>query len=243
MAFIVDERIEAYAEAHTTPPLDLLARLAQETKETLRSPQMLTGTIEGRFLELLVFGTGARRVLEIGTYSGYSALSMAAGLPPDGRIDTCEIEPKHAEVAQPLHRREPVCRPDHSSSRAGAGVDRGARRRLRLRLHRRRQGQLRELPRGGVAAAHRGRVDRDRQHALERQGARPAGRGLARDRGSERRDRRGRAARGRAADGPGRRHARRRGALLDGADPSERDSTLRRCAYWSPAARSATPAV
>jgi caffeoyl-CoA O-methyltransferase len=100
MAFVVDERIEAYAEAHTTPPLDLLARLAQETKETLRSPQMLTGTIEGRFLELLVFGTGARRVLEIGTYSGYSALSMAAGLPPEGRIDTCEIEPKHAEVAR-----------------------------------------------------------------------------------------------------------------------------------------------
>jgi caffeoyl-CoA O-methyltransferase len=100
MAFIVEERIEAYAEAHTTPPLDLLARLAQETRETLRSPQMLTGTIEGRFLELLVFGTGARRVLEIGTYSGYSALSMAAGLPPDGRIDTCEIEPKHAEVAR-----------------------------------------------------------------------------------------------------------------------------------------------
>jgi caffeoyl-CoA O-methyltransferase len=100
MAFVVDERIEGYAEAHTTPPLDLLARLAQETKETLRSPQMLTGTIEGRFLELLVFGTGARRVLEIGTYSGYSALSMAAGLPPDGRIDTCEIEPKHAEVAR-----------------------------------------------------------------------------------------------------------------------------------------------
>ena len=93
MAFIVEERIEAYAETHTTPPLDLLARLAQETQETLRAPQMLTGPIEGRFLELLVFGVGARRVLEIGTYSGYSALSMAAGLPPDGRIDTCEIDP------------------------------------------------------------------------------------------------------------------------------------------------------
>jgi caffeoyl-CoA O-methyltransferase len=100
MAFIVEERIEAYAEAHTTPPLDLLARLAAETQETLRSPQMLTGRIEGRFLELLVFGVGAKRVLEIGTYSGYSALSMAAGLPPDGRIDTCEIDPQHAEVAR-----------------------------------------------------------------------------------------------------------------------------------------------
>jgi caffeoyl-CoA O-methyltransferase len=100
MAFIVEERIEDYAEAHTTPPPQLLARLAQETRETLRAPRMLTGTIEGRFLELLVFGVGARRVLEIGTYSGYSALSMAAGLPPDGRIDTCEIDPQHAEVAR-----------------------------------------------------------------------------------------------------------------------------------------------
>ena len=100
MAFIVEERIEAYADEHTTPPLDLLAQLAQETQETLRAPQMLTGRIEGRFLELLVFGVGAKRVLEIGTYSGYSALSMAAGLPPDGRIDTCEIDPTHAEVAR-----------------------------------------------------------------------------------------------------------------------------------------------
>ncbi|MBA2384271.1 MAG: class I SAM-dependent methyltransferase [Actinobacteria bacterium] len=100
MAFIVEERLEEYAEAHTTTPPDLLARLAQETRETLRSPQMLTGAVEGRLLELLVFGVGARRVLEIGTYSGYAALSMAAGLPPDGRIDTCEIEPRHAEVAR-----------------------------------------------------------------------------------------------------------------------------------------------
>ena len=196
MAFIVDERIEAYAEAHTTPPLDLLARLAQETKETLRSPQMLTGTIEGRFLELLVFGTGARRVLEIGTYSGYSALSMAAACLPTAASTRCEIEPKHAEVARRYIAAEPVRRPDHRPPRAGSGVDRGARGRLRLRLHRRGQGELRELPRGGPATAHRACADRDRQHALEREGARPAGRGLARDRGLERCDRRRRAARG-----------------------------------------------
>ena len=97
---LVEEGVEQYAEAHTTPPTDLLAALAQETRETLRNPRMLTGTVEGRLLELLVFGVGAKRVLEIGTYSGYSALSMAAGLPPDGRIDTCEIDPQHAEVAR-----------------------------------------------------------------------------------------------------------------------------------------------
>jgi predicted O-methyltransferase YrrM len=97
---IVDPDVERYAEEHTTPPEPLLASLAEETQRTLPSPQMLTGPIEGRFLELLVFATGARRVLEIGTYSGYSALSMAAGLPPDGRIDTCEIDERHAEVAR-----------------------------------------------------------------------------------------------------------------------------------------------
>jgi caffeoyl-CoA O-methyltransferase len=97
---ITNPEIEAYAEAHTTPPDALLASLAQETRETLESPGMLTGTIEGRFLELLVHGLGARRVLEIGTYSGYGTLSMAAGLPPDGTIDTCEIDERHAEVAR-----------------------------------------------------------------------------------------------------------------------------------------------
>jgi caffeoyl-CoA O-methyltransferase len=97
---IVPDPIDAYAEAHTTPPTELLAALAEETRATMSAPQMLTGTVEGRFLELLVFGTGARRVLEIGTFTGYSALSMAAALPEGGRIDTCDIEPKHVEVAQ-----------------------------------------------------------------------------------------------------------------------------------------------
>jgi predicted O-methyltransferase YrrM len=100
MSFIVPEEIEAYAAAHTTPPEELLAELAVETKATLRSPQMLTGPIEGRLLELLVHGVKAKRVLELGTYSGYSSLSMAAGLAEGGHIDTCEVDEKHAEVAR-----------------------------------------------------------------------------------------------------------------------------------------------
>jgi predicted O-methyltransferase YrrM len=100
VSFIVNEEIEDYAAAHTTPPVDLLQSLTAETQETLQSPQMLTGTIEGRFLEVLVHGLQAKRVLELGTYSGYSALSMAAGLPEGGHIDTCEFEEKHAEVAR-----------------------------------------------------------------------------------------------------------------------------------------------
>ena len=97
---IIRPEIEEFVEAHTSAPSALLQALAEETRATLDVPQMLTGPVEGRFLELLVFGLGARRVLEIGTYSGYSALSMAAGLPADGRIDTCELEQKHAEVAR-----------------------------------------------------------------------------------------------------------------------------------------------
>jgi caffeoyl-CoA O-methyltransferase len=100
MSFLVDEAVEAYAEAHTTSPDAALAALAEETRATMSAPQMLTGVIEGRFLELLVFASGARRVLELGTFTGYSALSMAAALPPGGRIDTCDVEPRHVEVAQ-----------------------------------------------------------------------------------------------------------------------------------------------
>jgi caffeoyl-CoA O-methyltransferase len=107
MSFVVPEEIERYAEEHTTPPTDLLAALAEETRSTLPSPAMLTGTIQGRLLELLVFGLGARRVLEIGTYSGYGTLSMAAGLPADGRIDTCEIDEAHAAVARRYVARSP----------------------------------------------------------------------------------------------------------------------------------------
>lgn len=107
MSFIVPEEIEAYAERHTTPPEELLVELAAETKATLSFPEMLTGSVQGRLLELLVYALQARRVLELGTFSGYSALSMAAGLPADGRIDTCELEETQAEVARRYIARSP----------------------------------------------------------------------------------------------------------------------------------------
>ncbi len=104
---IVPEDIERYAEEHTTPPEELLQELEAETKATLSYPQMLAGAAQGRFLELLVHAIGAQRVLEIGTYSGYSALSMAAGLATDGRIDTCEIDEQRADVARRYIARSP----------------------------------------------------------------------------------------------------------------------------------------
>jgi predicted O-methyltransferase YrrM len=121
MAFIVQDEIERYAEDHTTPQRPLLEELAAETRETLQIPQMLTGVIEGRFLELLVHASGARRVLELGTYSGYSALSMAAGLPEGGRIDTCEIDPTAAEVARRYIGRSPYA--DRITVHLGPGLE------------------------------------------------------------------------------------------------------------------------
>ena len=61
---------------------------------------MLTGPIAGRLLELLIWFGRPQRVLEIGTFSGHSALAMAGALPEGGRIDTCELDPTHAEMAQ-----------------------------------------------------------------------------------------------------------------------------------------------
>jgi caffeoyl-CoA O-methyltransferase len=100
VADVVPEAIERYAEEHTTPPSDLLRRLAEETRAELRSPTMLSGVVAGRLLELLVFALRPQRVLEVGTYSGYGTISMAGMLPPGGRIDTCEVDEAHAAVAR-----------------------------------------------------------------------------------------------------------------------------------------------
>ena len=101
-AYIVDDAIEAYAAAHTTPPDPALLELERETRATLASPGMLTGDIEGRFLEFLVFLARPQLVLEIGTYSGYSAISMARALEAGARIVTCELLDEHADVAERL---------------------------------------------------------------------------------------------------------------------------------------------
>jgi caffeoyl-CoA O-methyltransferase len=90
---------EQYAALHTTAPTAALTALVADTHAELSSPQMLSGPVEGRLLELLVHAVRAELVLELGTYSGFSALSMAAGLAPGGRIVTCEVSPKHAEFA------------------------------------------------------------------------------------------------------------------------------------------------
>lgn len=104
---VIDPRIEEYVERLTTPHESLLAELSRETAKELGSPQMLTGPVAGRLLEMLVWFGQPRRVLEIGTFSGHSALAMAAALPEGGRIDACEIDPERAAFAQRYFDRSP----------------------------------------------------------------------------------------------------------------------------------------
>jgi caffeoyl-CoA O-methyltransferase len=97
---ITDPRVEEYARLHSSPEPALLAEVMRSTREFSGSYGMLTGHLEGRFLKMLAAISGARRILEIGTYTGYSALSMAEALPADGRIITCELNERHAELAR-----------------------------------------------------------------------------------------------------------------------------------------------
>jgi caffeoyl-CoA O-methyltransferase len=118
---IVNPAVEQYAEEHTTPPDPAMAELARETRDSLPFPQMLTGTVEGRLLEMLVWIGRPRRVLELGTYSGYSALAMAAALPEGGRIITCEVDAGHAAFAQRHVDASPYA--DRIEIRVGRALD------------------------------------------------------------------------------------------------------------------------
>ncbi|MGZ4270084.1 MAG: O-methyltransferase [Solirubrobacteraceae bacterium] len=94
------EQIDAYAAAHSTPLEPLLAELDAATHASLNAPQMLSGPVVGRLLRTLAWLTHPRLILEIGTYSGYSALAMAPALAADGRLVTCEVDEEHAAFAQ-----------------------------------------------------------------------------------------------------------------------------------------------
>jgi len=100
MERIVDKRLEEYAKGATTPATELHRRLAVETWDSIDCPQMQVGAIEGRLLTILVRLCGARRAVEIGSFTGYSGLHIAEGLPEDGQLITCDIDPVATEVAR-----------------------------------------------------------------------------------------------------------------------------------------------
>jgi len=96
----IPRELNDLADRFTTPADRFLQRLEDETREFSDRPQMLSGAVNGRLLEALVFVMQPKLVLEIGTFTGYGALSMARALPPDGRIITLESDPEHAAFAR-----------------------------------------------------------------------------------------------------------------------------------------------
>jgi len=100
MKNIIDEEVEQFAYEHTKQESELFRRLRDETYAKMSSPHMQVGRIEGKFLQMLVRLSSAKHILEIGTFTGYSALMMAEGLPKDGRLITCEIDPRAEEIAK-----------------------------------------------------------------------------------------------------------------------------------------------
>jgi len=118
---IVDEKIEQYAAAHTTPVDPFFERLAAETREKMTAPQMMVGLLEGRLLEFLVRLSGARMVVELGTFTGWSSISMASGLPPGGRVVTCDVNPEAQEIARRYAEEAGVA--DRIDYRLGPGLE------------------------------------------------------------------------------------------------------------------------
>jgi caffeoyl-CoA O-methyltransferase len=103
----IDAAVEQFARDHTEPESDLHVRLREETYRVMDRPQMQIDAIEGRFLKMLVRLTGARTILEVGTFTGYSALMIAEGLPDDGRLITCEVDPKAEAIARRYFSESP----------------------------------------------------------------------------------------------------------------------------------------
>ncbi|MDG2330828.1 MAG: O-methyltransferase [Flavobacteriales bacterium] len=90
MEFLPEE-IEAYIKAHTAPESNLLHQLNRETYQKVLVPRMLSGHIQGRVLSMLSHMIKPKCILEIGTYTGYSAICLAEGLQPGGRLITIDI--------------------------------------------------------------------------------------------------------------------------------------------------------
>lgn len=106
-SYILPEDIENYVEKHTSAETALLKELEKETIACTEYSSMLTGRVAGRLLQLLIRISGARKVIEIGTFTGYSALMMAEGLPEDGKLITCEISEEYARIAQKYFDHSP----------------------------------------------------------------------------------------------------------------------------------------
>ena|SRR2546425_6229476 len=105
---LVPVDIEKFAMAHTTPLPPLLDELIAVTQEKMGPlARMLSGQLEGTLLQMLAASLGARRILEIGMFTGFSAQMMAAALPEGGELITCDVNPQAIAIAKSFFERSP----------------------------------------------------------------------------------------------------------------------------------------
>jgi caffeoyl-CoA O-methyltransferase len=118
---LISDELENYADAVTSAWTEQLHAFEARARTELPYPRMISGPVVGRLLETLVFLGRPKLVLELGTYAGTSALAMAGGLPPGGRIVTCEISDEHADFAQAGIDESPYA--DRIEIRRGPGLE------------------------------------------------------------------------------------------------------------------------
>jgi len=104
---LVDKAIEDYCRHHTTPLPPVFDDLRAQTYSEMKLPQMQVGLLEGRFLGMLVAVTGAKNILEFGTFTGFSSLAMAQALPSDGKIITMDIDDRCISMARHYWSQDP----------------------------------------------------------------------------------------------------------------------------------------
>ena len=97
---MIPEKIEEYARRMSDPEAPVLQRLSRETQAKVLKPRMLSGHLQGKLLEMISLIHKPRRILEIGTYTGYSAICLAQGLTDDGLLHTIDHNPELEDFAR-----------------------------------------------------------------------------------------------------------------------------------------------
>jgi predicted O-methyltransferase YrrM len=106
MTKFIDSAIESYVDSHTTPETPALADLNRETHLKVLMPEMLSGHVQGKFLEFISLMIRPLTILEIGTYTGYSGICLAKGLQAGGRIITIDINEELTQMVKEYVVRE-----------------------------------------------------------------------------------------------------------------------------------------
>lgn len=119
--FLVNDEAETYAKAHTSAVHPVYHELREVTHEQTSAPQMQVGKLEGRFLKMLAQLCNARLAVEIGTFTGYSALCIAEGMAPDGRLITCDVNEVTTALARSFWAKVPWG--DKIESRLGPALE------------------------------------------------------------------------------------------------------------------------